>query len=136
MCDKCRTMLSEGLDLCVRARELDAQDRTNAQMAISSAPKEWWDENLPRRVARHNAIFPDQPMSMRSGTPALWLLDQYEKDLADWERRGRQHLMQGCLKDEPCEYCSDGKRTGLPGNACENCMGTGLKNPPVPNGDL
>lgn len=32
-------------------------------------------------------------------------------------------------RDEPCEYCGDGKLTGLPGNACENCMNTGLKNP-------
>jgi hypothetical protein len=30
---------------------------------------------------------------------------------------------------EPCEYCGGGKRTGLPGNACENCMNTGLKYP-------
>src|SRR5512147_1736757 len=30
---------------------------------------------------------------------------------------------------EPCPYCSDGKRTGLPGNACENCMNTGLAHP-------
>lgn len=28
-----------------------------------------------------------------------------------------------------CEYCGPGVRTGLPGNACENCMNTGLKNP-------
>lgn len=24
-----------------------------------------------------------------------------------------------------CPYCKDGIRTGLPGNACENCMNTG-----------
>ena len=30
---------------------------------------------------------------------------------------------------EPCPYCGDGKHTGLPGNACENCMNTGLKYP-------
>lgn len=30
---------------------------------------------------------------------------------------------------EPCAYCGDGKRTGLPGNACENCMNTGYANP-------
>jgi hypothetical protein len=30
---------------------------------------------------------------------------------------------------ERCEYCGDGKYTGLPGNACENCMNTGLKYP-------
>lgn len=29
---------------------------------------------------------------------------------------------------EPCPYCN-GVYTGLPGNACENCMGTGLANP-------
>lgn len=27
----------------------------------------------------------------------------------------------------PCPYCGDGKYTGLPGNACENCMNTGLR---------
>lgn len=38
----------------------------------------------------------------------------------------------GCrskIAREPCPYCSDGKRTGLPSNACENCMNTGLKYP-------
>lgn len=33
------------------------------------------------------------------------------------------------LSREPCEYCGPGKYTGLPGNACENCRNTGLKNP-------
>lgn len=95
-CETCRILLSEGLDLCVRARKMDAQDRTAAQMKISSAPKEWWDENLERRVAYHNALFPDQPMSSKSGTLPLWVQDQYEHDLADWERRARHHLMSGC----------------------------------------
>ena len=26
----------------------------------------------------------------------------------------------------PCAYCQDGQYTSLPGNACENCMNTGL----------
>ncbi|MDW2635911.1 ead/Ea22-like family protein [Citrobacter portucalensis] len=30
---------------------------------------------------------------------------------------------------EPCRYCSDGSYSGLPGGACEHCMGTGLDNP-------
>jgi hypothetical protein len=34
-----------------------------------------------------------------------------------------------CPDPEPCDYCGDGKHTGLPGNACENCMNTGLKYP-------
>lgn len=96
MGDCCTKLLSEGLDLCVRARKLDAIDRTGAQMALSEAPPEWWAENLSKRAARHNAMFPDQKMDARCGTVALWVLDQYEKDLADWERRTRQHLMQGC----------------------------------------
>lgn len=32
---------------------------------------------------------------------------------------------------EPCEYCGPGIQTGLPNNACENCMNTGLKNPAI-----
>lgn len=30
---------------------------------------------------------------------------------------------------DPCRYCSDGSYSGLPGGACEHCMGTGLDNP-------
>lgn len=30
---------------------------------------------------------------------------------------------------EPCRHCSDGSYSGLPGGACEHCMGTGLDNP-------
>lgn len=42
----------------------------------------------------------------------------------------RAELEAETLMDlSPCEYCGDGKRTGLPGNACENCMNRGLKNP-------
>jgi hypothetical protein len=36
-------------------------------------------------------------------------------------------------KPEPCEYCLPGMITGLPGNACENCMNTGLKYPTAKN---
>jgi hypothetical protein len=94
MCDDCATLLSEGLDLCERARKLDAQGRTNTAVAVSSAPKEWWAENMPKRAAMHNQMFPDQPMLTRSATIPLWVQDQYDKDLADWERRGRAHLQK------------------------------------------
>ena len=100
MCNECATLLSQGLDLCVRARKLDAIDRTRAQMALTerSDPvdaKEWWTQNIDRRMATHNEMWPDQPMS-RSATYPMWVQDQYEKDLADWERRSRHHLQQGC----------------------------------------
>jgi hypothetical protein len=101
--DNAMLLLSQGLDLCVRARKMDAQDRTAAQMAISDAPQEWWDENIEARAARHNAIFPDQPMSTKCGTLALWVQDQYEKDLADWERRARHFLTHVALESQPIQ---------------------------------
>lgn len=90
MADCCTKLLSEGLDLCVRARKLDAQQRTNDLLEVAPGL------DLDHYAARHNALQPDSPVLTRSGTMALWVLDQYEKDLADWERRSRQHLMQGC----------------------------------------
>ena len=33
-------------------------------------------------------------MSTRRGTVALWVQDQYEKDLAEWERKAPAFLMQ------------------------------------------
>ena len=92
MCDRCAALLSEGLDLCVRARAMDARDRTNAQLAMSTAGPDWWAENLARRAEMHNEAFPDTPMSTRSGTLPLWVQDQYDRDLADWERRARALL--------------------------------------------
>lgn len=86
-CANCTTLLSEGLDLCVRARKLDAIVRT---MAVADKTPD-----LPRLAERHNAMWPDQPIMSQSGTVPLWLQDQYERDLADWERRARHHLMQG-----------------------------------------
>jgi len=97
ICEVCRTLLSEGLDLCVRARTMDAMDRRAATLAVSSDPEGWVESGLfDKHVERHNIVNPDQPISTRSATVAVWAIDQYEKDLADWERRGRHHLQQGC----------------------------------------
>jgi hypothetical protein len=91
MPDCCSKLLSEGLDLCVRARRLDAQDRTNGLVEASVGGLD-----LDRYAPRHNAISPDQPVLSRSATIPLWVQDQYERDLADWERRAKHHLTQGC----------------------------------------
>ena len=56
-------LLSEALDLCIRARKLD---------------------DMPRPG--------DDPFMPRSGTPALWVQEQYDNDLADWENRARVAL--------------------------------------------
>lgn len=87
----CRKLLSEGLDLCVRARKLDMQERTNVVAEMSP------DTDLERYAARHNAWDDNahRPVGTRSGTIPLWVQDQYERDLADWEQRARAHLTQG-----------------------------------------
>ncbi len=86
MADCCMKLLSEGLDLCVRARKLDAQQRTNDLVEHSPAT------DLERFAARAAFTDPDRPYMTRSATIPIWVQDQYEHDLADWERRARQHL--------------------------------------------
>lgn len=68
--DPIATLLAEGLDLCVRARKLD-------------------EMVLHKSVRDLGCTHPD---ITRSGTPWLWAQEQYDKDLADWERRGREAL--------------------------------------------
>lgn len=88
-------LLSEGLDLCVRARKMDSMDRRAATLAASSNPEAWEkDGTFDRYVERHNIERPDTPIHTRSGTVHLWMQEQYDADLADWERRTRQHLLK------------------------------------------
>ena len=96
-CPTCALLISEGLDLCVRARKLDAIDRRQSVLKWSSDAEAWQkDGTFDRYVERHNIETPHAPIEMRCLTPQLWAQDQYERDLADWEARGRKHLMQGC----------------------------------------
>jgi len=70
------TLLSEGLDLCVRARKIDAGLTEKAIRA---------------RFPASAAMYPEH--YSRSGTPHLWVQEQYDNDLADWEKRARDFLM-------------------------------------------
>jgi hypothetical protein len=73
---------------------MDEMDRRKAALAISSDPKEWVASGLfGRYVESHNQDWPDQQIHPRSATVHLWVQDQYERDLADWERRARAHLL-------------------------------------------
>lgn len=63
--ERLRSLLSEGLDLCVRAKKLD--DDANKAMIASR--------------------------QTRCATPAMWVLQQYDRDLADWEKRARSELI-------------------------------------------
>lgn len=110
MCEMCQTLLSEGLDLCVRARKLDAQDRANASIAASVDGEAWEASGIFKRYAKmHNEHWPDQQIATRSMTIPLWMQDQYERDLADWERRGREHLARGCAPTPPAAAAGEGE---------------------------
>ncbi len=67
--DRIRTLLSEGLDLCVRARKLDESARELV---------EWQMRN---------------PHVSKSATIPIWAEEQYQSDLSDWEARARKALM-------------------------------------------
>ena len=68
-----RLLLAEALDLCVRARKLDEQ--TN-DAALAEVHKRGTQSGVTTRRA----------------APFLWVIDQYERDLADWEKRARKAL--------------------------------------------
>jgi hypothetical protein len=96
-CETCLALLNEALNLCVRARTLDGIDRRAATLAVSSDPDEWQSSGrFDVYVERHNIMRPDSPIETRCLTSQLWASDQYETDLADWERRARRHLTYGC----------------------------------------
>ena len=66
-------MLAEGLDLCVRARKIDE-------------PLETIAPDHPDNPCMHPVI--------RCATPRLWVMDQYDQDLEQWESRARKLLME------------------------------------------
>jgi len=70
--DKIETLLHEALNLAVRARKLDA-------MLLSKEFEELGSYN---------------PDHINCGTPHLWLLDQYDKDLEEWEVKTRNALQK------------------------------------------
>lgn len=70
--DDLALLLSEGLDLCVRARKLDQQVERATEAGMGRA----------------------FPASTRCLTPALWVTELYEKDLAEWEARSKSLLLR------------------------------------------
>ena len=67
ICEDGAAILRDGvMDLCVRARKLDA-------------------------ATPHPG---DDPFMPRSATPALWVTEQYDNDLAAWEAKARAVLVR------------------------------------------
>lgn len=95
-----QALLSEGLDLCVRARNMDSRDRRNATLDCSVDGKEWVESGLfDQHVDFHNLHTPHAPLSTVSATVPLWAQDQYDRDLYSWEQRTRGYLL-GQLTEE------------------------------------
>lgn len=65
--DELAEILSEGLDLCIRARGLDDQIERAIQAGMGR-------------------IFPG---STSCATPAIWVQQQYDADLAAWEVKAK-----------------------------------------------
>lgn len=76
--DDIALLLSEGLDLCVRAQKLDRA----MEEAIAAG-----DGRSDGRT--------------RCLTPALWVQDQYDRDLAAWQERARAGLTIWTFENQP-----------------------------------
>lgn len=69
---RAEALLSQALNLAVRARKMDEQEKAAA-------------------VAANRGGFMDRIIS-RSGSVQAWVQDQYERDLVAWESAARQYL--------------------------------------------
>ena len=96
-CETCRDLLNEALNLACRSDQFEEQNRRESALAASMDGKAWQQSGrFDAYVARHNEHYPAARIATKSLTMHLWVQDQYDKDLADWQRRARSHLMQGC----------------------------------------
>lgn len=60
---------------------------------------------------------------------SCYVFDGYDADISDAYIDATSSNLMPKIEAEPCHHCSDGSYSGLPGGACEHCMGTGLDNP-------
>ncbi|MFC3169237.1 hypothetical protein [Paracoccus fontiphilus] len=94
-CETCTSLLHEALNLTVRGRTLDGIQRRADTLAASREPEEWQASGrFDDHVTRHNLTCdPWKQIETRSATPQLWVEDQFQRELHDWEARARKHLM-------------------------------------------
>lgn len=101
-CKTCQELLNEALNLAVRSDQFEAQRRRQDALDASIDGKEWEESGrFDAYVEMYNLHNPASPIATRSLTQHLWVQDQYNKDLADWQARARRHLMQGCGCERP-----------------------------------
>ena len=94
-CETCRDLLNEALNLACRSDQFEEQRRRQAALDVSIDPEAWQKGGLfDAYVAEHNEMFPHSQIAPKCLTMHLWVQDQYDKDLADWQARAREHLMK------------------------------------------
>lgn len=92
-CGTCLDLLNEALNLAVRSERMEEQNRREAALDAASDPDAWQESGrFDQYVERHNIEYPDRQIAPRSMTMHLWVMDQYEKDLADWMKRAKTFL--------------------------------------------
>lgn len=101
MCDRGTELLHDALNLAIRSDQFEQQARRDAALSLSDDPEAWQEcGRFDDHVSRHNGTFPHSQIAPRSLTMHLWVMDQYERDLADWQSRARAHLTQGCPTEQ------------------------------------
>jgi len=96
-CETCRDLLNEALNLACRSDQFEEQRRRQDALDASKCAEEWLESGrFDAYVERYNLANPHRKMASKSLTLHLWVMDQYDKDLSDWQARARAHLMQGC----------------------------------------
>lgn len=97
MCETCRELLNEALNLAVRSDQFEAQSRRRAALAASVDGSGWETSGrFADYVERHNISYPHSQIAVCGVTQHIWVQDQYDRDLFDWQEKARAHLMAGC----------------------------------------
>lgn len=65
----------------------------------------------------------------RPAVPLEYMSNEIQYRFRAQARAALEAVAPMIMEAERCDYCANGQRTGLPSNACENCMNTGLKYP-------
>ena len=96
MCDECQSLLHEALNITVRGQRLDRVNRRDDQLAASVDGAAWKASGrFDAYVEMHNHHAPEyRQIETRSLTTQMWVEDQFDKDLSDWERRARAHMIE------------------------------------------
>ena len=94
ICVDCIALLHEALNITVRGRKLDAIANRASCLAASTSAEEWQKSGQFDRYVniRNESCAPWRYIEPRSLTPQLWIEDQFNRDLDDWETRARKHM--------------------------------------------